>query len=77
MHIFHRYVGKTGPMLAASLLWCSAAAHAQLAVDADTVALWHFDDGSGTQVNDEGLNNLDMGFARYPADGSQGAQYPA
>ena len=68
-------IRTTVPLLAA-LLGIGAAARAQLAVDANTVALWHFDEGSGGTAHDATSNHLDLALARYPADGSQGAQLP-
>jgi hypothetical protein len=59
-----------------ALLGSAAAARAQLTVDADTVALWHFDETSGLTAYDATANHLDLALERYPADGSQGAQLP-
>ena len=51
-------------------------AQAQFAVDANTLALWHFDDGAGLTAVDAGTNGFDLDLARYPSDGSSGAVLP-
>ncbi|MEB2345735.1 MAG: LamG domain-containing protein [Deltaproteobacteria bacterium] len=58
--------------LALALPWKAGA----FIVDADTVALWHFDPGQELIAADSGPGELDLALDRSPADGSEGSTIP-
>ena len=60
----------------AGVLGMATAARAQFSADSDTVALWHFDDGTGSTAVDAAGNGFDLSLGRYPGDGSNGAVLP-
>jgi hypothetical protein len=61
-----------------AVLVAARAVHAQLDVDADTIGLWHLDDGMGLVAQDSvGADEaLDFVLDRFPYDGSAGAELP-
>ncbi len=67
------------PVLAVSSIWFIQPELAQAAftADAGTVALWHFDEGTGDTATDSVDGSFDLSLNRYPADGSEGSTYPA